>query len=150
MEIKPKIGIENVYFGLTMDEVRSIWGNPDSIDTFTPIEAAPEDRSIDWEYSNGIELSFDSDDNFYLSSITCESEVATIDKLPIIGITAQELKLRFPSVKLDDEFVLAIDEYRHPELQLSFWVKNNRVNGVAIYPEYNEAGSEIIWPYKII
>jgi len=146
MDIKPKIGVAEVYFGQTMAEVRAIWGDPESIDTFFPLEENPEDRNVDWYFSPGIELSFDSEDNFRLTSITCESNICVYNKLPIIGISVSELKLRFPSVKLNDEFYFAIDEYRHPESEMSLWVQNGVVTAVTIYPKYTKDGKEIVWP----
>jgi len=148
MEIKPKTGIERIYFGMSMAEARAVWGDPEKISTFIPLEDNSEDRSIDWEYSNGIELSFDSDDDFLLCSITCESRLITLNGLTIIGLTPKELKLRFPEVKLDDEFELAVDEYKLVNLELSFWVQKGKVYSVTIFPEYNELGNEIIWPKK--
>ncbi len=121
-------------------------GEADEIGTFIPLEENPQDRSVDWKYSNGIELSFDSDDDFLLGSISCESKVATLNGLTVIGLTPNELKLRFPEIKLDDEFELAIDEYKLSTLELSFWVQDGTVYCLTIYPEYNESGTEIIWP----
>lgn len=146
MEIKPKIGVAEVSLGQTMAEVREVWGDPESIDTFIPIEETPEDRTIDWFFSPGIELSFDSEDDFRLASITCESNVFTYEHLPIVGISVSELKLRFPKAQLDEEFVLAVDEYRHSENSLSFYLRDGVVTAVTLFPEYTEDGREIIWP----
>ncbi len=148
MEIKPKIGIDNIYLGMTMAEVRSLWGDAEEISTFIPLEEKPEDRVIDWKYSNGIELSFDSDDDFLLASITCESKSTTLQGLSVVGLTPKELMLRLPDTKLDDEFDLAIDEYRHEELSLSFWAQNGKIYAVTINPEYDESGNYIIWPKR--
>ncbi|WP_281558116.1 hypothetical protein [Thalassomonas sp. RHCl1] len=148
MEIKAKIGVDKIYLGMNMTEVRAAWGDPEEISTFIPLEDKPQDRTVDWKYSNGIELCFDSEDDFLITSITCESQQVTINGLLVIGLTSKELRLRFPAIKLDDEFVLAIDEYRHPSLELSFWVQNDRVNAVTIYPAYDESGKEIIWPER--
>ena len=145
MEISPKTGIDKIKLGMNMDQVRRILGDPDNIETFIPIEDRPEDRSIDWFYGD-TEYSFDSEDDFLLGSIQCSCSTLTLNNLPIIGITSKELKIRFPAAKLDNEFNFDIDEYRHPELQLSFWVKNDNVYLVTIYPEYNKEGTEVIWP----
>ncbi|WLQ16755.1 hypothetical protein O5O45_12585 [Hahella aquimaris] len=148
MEIKPKIGIDNIYLGMTMAEVRSLWGDPEDISTFIPLEEKPEDRIIEWNYSNGIELNFDSDDNFLLASINCESKSATFQGLSVVGITPKELILRLPGTKLDDEFELAIDEYRNEEFSLSFWAQYGKIYAVSINPEYDESGNEVIWPIR--
>ncbi len=145
MEISPKIGIDKIKLGMSMDQVRSILGDPDNIETSIPIEELPEDRTIDWFYESN-EYSFGSEDEFLLGSIQSSCPRLTLNNLPIIGISSKELKTRFPTAKLDDEFDFDIDEYRHPELQLSFWVRNDNVYLVTIYPEYNEEGTEVIWP----
>ena len=59
MEIKPETGIEDIYLGMTMTEVRETWGHPKEINTFIPLEEKPEERIIEWRYSNDIELSFE-------------------------------------------------------------------------------------------
>ena len=133
---------------MTMNEVRSIWGDADEISTFIPIEENPEDRTIDWKYINSVELSFDSEDNFLLTSITCESKSTTINNFCVMGLSPKELKLKFPEIELDDEYALAINEYRHPRLELSFWANNEKINAVTIYPEYDELGQNCIWPAK--
>ncbi|MBT1064530.1 DUF3192 domain-containing protein [Bowmanella sp. Y26] len=145
MEIEPKIGIDKIKLGMSMDQVRTLLGDPDNIEIFIPIENQPEDRSFNWFYGD-TEYSFDSEDQFLLSSIQSSSSELLLNKKPIIGISAKELLSRFPSVELDDEFEFDIDEYRHSELQLSFWVKDGTVYLVTIYPEYNKKGTEVIWP----
>jgi hypothetical protein len=146
MEISPKIGIDKIKLGMSMDQVRYVLGDPDNIEIFIPIEEQPEDRMVDWFYG-ATEYSFDSDDQFLLGSIQSSCSKLTLKNLPIIGVSTKELKIRFPAAKLDDEFDFDIDEYRHPELQLSFWVKNDSVYLVTIYPEYNKEGTEVIWPH---
>ena len=59
MEIKPKVGIDHVRLGRNMNEVRALWGQPKSISNFIALEDKPEDRSVTWGYTNGIEFSFD-------------------------------------------------------------------------------------------
>lgn len=130
---------------MSMDQVRDILGDPDNIETFVPIEKRPEERTIDWIYGE-TEYSFDSEEEFLLGSIQSSYEKLTLNNFPIIGISTKELKTRYPEAKLNDEFDLDIDEYRHPDLQLSFWVRDDAVYLITIYPEYNTEGTEIIWP----
>ena len=63
-----------IQFGMTMDNVRTIWGQPTNIRYFIPIEENPEERDVIWEYDEGIELSFSSDDSFLLSTIESSSQ----------------------------------------------------------------------------
>ncbi|WP_232301163.1 outer membrane protein assembly factor BamE [Gilvimarinus agarilyticus] len=145
MEILPKIGISQIKLGMSMDQVRSVLGDPSNIETFIPIEDQPEDRTVDWFYGD-TEYSFGSEGEFLLGSIQSSCPNLTLNNLPIIGISVKELKVRFPLAQLDDEFNFYIDEYRHSELQLSFWVRDGAVYMVTVYPEYNKEGTEVIWP----
>ncbi len=145
MEIFPKIGISQIKLGMSMDHVRKMLGDPTNIETFIPLKDQPEDRTVDWFYGDTV-YSFGAEDEFLLGSIQSSCANLTLNNLPIIGISVKELKTRFPQAQLDDEFNFDIDEYRHSELQLSFWVRDGAVYMVTVYPEYNKEGTEVIWP----
>jgi hypothetical protein len=149
MNVSPKIGIDVIRFGMDMNEVRTLWGQPDSIYYFTPLEDQPEDRSVNWEYSNGTELSFDSDDNFLLGSISTTSVLATINGLSFVGNSIKELKFRYPSLFLDDDFEENGRDYVIPELGISIWAFNGVADRLTIFPEYDESGNNIQWPLKV-
>lgn len=146
MEILPKIGINNIKLGMTMNQVRATLGDPDNIEIFIPFENKPEDRDVLWFYGD-TEYCFCSEDDFLLGSIQSSCADLTINKIPVIGISSEELKTRFPSAKLDDEFYFDINEYRHKDLQISFWLRDIVVYLVTIYPEYNSEGDKVIWPH---
>lgn len=146
MEVKPKVGLDCIHLGMTMDQVRALWGQPESINYFIPIEKRPEDRSVNWVYGNGVELSFDCDDNFLLGCITARNKCASLGGIRIIGATSSEMKLRFPSVVLDDDFEENGQDFVLRELELSFWVIDDVVDSIAIFPEYDESGNVPIWP----
>lgn len=146
MEIKPTAGIGDVLLGMNMKEVRNILGQPHIIENYAAIDENPEDRSVIWEYEIGIELSFDSDENFALCNITCLSPYAHLENFKVVGITSKELLLKFPEIKLDDSFQLVIEEFQHRDKELSFWVENETVYAVTVYPEYDTSGNNVKWP----
>ena len=148
MNVLPKIGIDRIRFGMSMNEVRSLWGQPESIENFTPLEERPEDRSVNWEYSNGTVFSFDSDDDFLLTCISSTSELALVSGLPLVGISIKELGLRYPSLVLDDDFEENGQDHVISELELSVWSFDGVVDSLTIFPEYDESGNSIIWPSK--
>ena len=148
MEILPKVGIDIIRFGMSMDEVRSLWGQPESIDYFIPIKESPEDRNVEWKYSNGIVLSFGSDDDFLLSCISSTARVAKIKGFSAIGQSIQELKLRYPNLTLDDDFEENGQDYVIPELDISVWAFDDIVDSLTIFPEYDTSGNYVIWPLQ--
>lgn len=129
-----------------MDDVRAVWGDPDNVETFTPIKEELSCRDIDWFFSNGYELSFDSEEGFLLTAITCVDEDVTLYGFKFIGLTPKELILKFPRIEFDDEFQLAIDEYKYAEMNLSFYSKGGRIYAITIFPEYTADNQDILWP----
>lgn len=146
MEILPYIGVEKIKFGMTMNQVRDLWGQPDHIEYFTALKDKPEDRSVEWFYDCGIQLSFDSDNCFVLGSINIESRVALLNGLSVVGIDSNELEKRYPEVELDDDFGENGVDYTLDNLGLSFWVVDQIVSNVTLFPEYDKKGNEPIWP----
>ncbi|WP_274055171.1 hypothetical protein [Thalassomonas actiniarum] len=129
-----------------MDEVRSLWGQPESIRYFTALKDRPEDRSVIWEYTNGMEIDFSSEDNFLASCITSHSDKAELNNNCIVGKTIAELKAVYPNIVLDDDFEENGQDYVLQEFELSFWVSDGFVVNVTVFPEYDESGNNIIWP----
>ncbi len=129
-----------------MEEVRSLWGQPDSINYFIPIKERPENRSVNWEYYSGVDLSFDCDDEFLLGSITTRAEGASINGVEIIGATLGEMKRNFPDVILDDDFEENGQDFVLPELEISFWIIDDIVDSITIFPAYDESGNTPMWP----
>lgn len=44
--VMPKIGLDVLRFGMTMEQVRGLWGQPNTIDYFIAIESNPENRDV--------------------------------------------------------------------------------------------------------
>lgn len=96
MNIFPKIGVDNIKLGMNQKDVQAITGVPSNIEKI-------EDEEI-WEFEGGLELSFQAEDSYLLSSITVMADSALLDSKPIIGITESELEAIFPAFRLDEDF----------------------------------------------
>lgn len=149
MEIKPKIGIDHICLGMSMDEVRNLWGQPESIKRFFPLKDRSEDNSVNWEYSNATDLSFDNDDNFLLGCITTRSENASLEGMTFIGENIDDLKSKYPNIKLDDDFEENGQDYVLSELKLSFWIIDEIVDSITIFPEYVKVVTTQFGPEKM-
>ena len=146
MNILPYIGIGDIKFGMTMNDVRSFWGQPENIRYFIPIENNPEERDVIWEYEDSLEFSFSSDDEFLLSTITSSSEKIRLNEVVLVGRDISEVSLDFPTIYLEDDFEETGQSYDIPEFDVTLWVKNGVVDTVLFFPKYDASGNNVIWP----
>lgn len=138
MNIFPKVGVDNIKLGMNKKDVQAILGAAATVEKV-------EEEEI-WEFESGLELSFQAEDNYRLSSITVMAESALLDSKSIIGITESELESFFPGFRLDEDFNKDGKSYYADELQIMAWVFDGEVFNVVIFPEYDEHTELPIWP----
>lgn len=90
-------------------------------------------------------MSFDSEDDYLLSTITVTSETAELDGIKPIGLTEQELLKYFQSAYLDDDFDENGKNFVIAEWEMSFWVKDNKVVNLTIFPLFSEDNETVLW-----
>lgn len=140
MKIYPQKGVDTLRFGMTMEEVRNTWGQPQDIYHFRPLKHNLEDRDVIWEYGNGTELSFSSSDNFVLGTMTVAALDILLDGKLIIGKSVKEALLLFPDMELDSDFEDLGQDYTLPDRDLTFWVSDECVDSISLYPDYDVQG----------
>ena len=138
MNIFPKKGVDNIKLGMSKKDAQALLGAPASIEKI-------EEEEI-WEFESGLELSFQAEDSYRLSSITVMADSALLNSKPIIGITESELENIFPAFSLDEDFKKDGKSYFADELQIMAWVFDGEVFNVVIFPEYDEHTELPIWP----
>lgn len=138
MNIFPKIGVDNIKLGMSKKDVQAQLGEPASIDKLAEEEI--------WEFDSGLELSFQAEDAYRMSSITVMADSALLDSKPVIGITESELETIFPAFSLDEDFKKDGKSYFADELQIMAWVFDGEVFNLVIFPEYDEHTELPIWP----
>ena len=138
MNIFPKVGVNNIKLGMTKMDVQAHLGAPASIDKL--------DEEEIWEFETGLELSFQSEDSYRLSSITVMADSALLDSKAIIGISESELENIFPAFSLDEDFKKDGKSYFADELQIMAWVFDGEVFNIVLFPEYDEHTELPIWP----
>ncbi len=138
MNIIPKVGVDSIRLGMSQGEVQVKLGIPAS-------KESTADEEI-WEFDNGLELSFQAEDNFRLSSITVLAGSAVLDSKPIIGISESELESIFPEFRLDEDFKQDGKSYYADELQIMAWVFDGEVFNLVVFPEYDETSELPVWP----
>lgn len=146
LEILPYIGVGPIKFGMTMERVRDLWGQPDCIEHFRALQERPQDRSVEWIYKSGVQLSFDSDDHFLLGAITIDSHGALLNGVPVVGADIQDIEKHFPELRLDDDFEENGRDYAIDNSGVSIWVIDYLVSSVTLFPQYDKSGNNPIWP----
>ena len=140
MNILPKTGIADIKLGMTKKEILTFLGQPMS-------KEENPDEDI-WEFSNEVELSFQKNDAYLLSSIIVSSSDALLGSKNIVGISEADFLIEFPSFQLDEDFGENGKSYWDTELELMAWVFEGGVINVTVFPEYDEENDAPIWPSK--
>ena len=138
MNILPKTGIADIKLGMTKKEILNLLGQPLSK------EENPEEDI--WEFNNDIELSFQQDDAYRLSSIIVSNIHALLNGKNIIGINEADFCVHFPAFQLDEDFGANGKSYWDAELGLMAWLFEGVVCNLTVFPEYDEESDAPIWP----
>jgi hypothetical protein len=121
----------NIKFGLKRERVRDILGEPSSIDI---IKVSDHANLECWTYdSHQIELIFDSEHYYRLSSISFASKNVKVEGIAIIGLKENKLLKKFPELYCQDEKDEIGYNYEYPGENLMFWVSDGIVKLITVY-----------------
>ena len=148
-EIIPYFGFDKIKLGLTLGQIELVLGKPSQKDRETY-----DDNSIDmiFKYHNlGVDLTFSSDDNFRLGTITFYSNSFSLKGKKLIGLKEKEFVMKsnliFSDVELDHELKeLNSKDYTSNSNGVSFWIDYGIVESISIFPDYQDDGETPIWP----
>ena len=142
--VKPLIGFGDILLGLTKEKVFDLLGHADS----SLSDEWPDGTiSESWQYpALGLVLNFDSDTNYRLSTITVTSASAELDELKIIGTNVQALIEKYPAIIVDEDIDNSVKDYLDPDKEISFWVVNDLIEHITLFPEYDSVTDEPVWP----
>ena len=161
IKLIPKVGFGNVRFGMTVQEVKKILGKPDEEVDNDRLGEDDEDTMITLYYDElGLSLSFDKLTDFRLSDIMTEGYSSVSMEGGIrFGMSVEDVrglvaKADFGPMEesdLDEEEIGDNDEeltsYDLPEISVSLWFKEDRLDTIQLGPEYDE-NDNIVWPKK--
>ena len=143
MIIKPLIGIDNIILGSSKEILFDSLGAPE---TSNSDEWPDGTISEAWIYiALGITLNFDSDTDYRLSTITVTAKDAELDNIKPIGLNIKTLLAKLPSIELDEDLSETVKDYVCPEREISFWVVNDVIEHMTLFPEYG-ADNLPLWP----
>lgn len=147
IEIQPFIGFGQIKFGQSLEQVKSLLGEPTS-STKEKHEDGTDDITLLYG-EQGVELSFMSEDDFKLGLITCYAPTYVVEGISYAGLSEEDFKktAKFTDLKQDDEFAEPDSkDYTVDSKGLSFWIQDGFVESITLFPEYTEDGEEIVWP----
>lgn len=146
-EIQPFVGFGQIKFGMTLEQVKTLLGEPTS-STKDKHEDGTDDVSLLYG-EQGVELSFMSEDEYNLGLITCYAPTFTVDGTSYTGLSEAEFleTAKFEDLIHDEEFVeVDSKDYTVDSKGLSFWIQDGFVESITLFPEYTADGEEIVWP----
>jgi hypothetical protein len=146
-EIQPFVGFGQIKFGMTLEQVKTLLGEPTS-STKDKHEDGTDDVSLLYG-EQGVELSFMSEDEYNLGLITCYAPTFTVDGTSYTGLSEADFleTAKFEDLIQDEEFVeVDSKDYTVDSKGLSFWIQDGFVESITLFPEYTADGEEIVWP----
>jgi len=149
MEIKPGLGLDNILFGVTKQELMDILGEPDEV----RLEEEDEELEEVLRYNKlktcfSFDFENDDDDEKRLSWIESENPSLTIFNGTVIGQSEEDITELLSSNKIDDSYVeedLYIDTLYSDDDNLEFEMLYGKVARVMFGPFYDENDS-VVWP----
>ena len=149
-DIKPLVGLGNLIFGLSRENVKDIIGDPDEIEKYDHVDNTTNEC---WTYNTlKIELTFSSEDNWLLGAIDIYSPDAKINSHKIIGLSEEEFIEAFDNYEIGviefDEEDRSYDLYSYycENSNISFWLNKGMVEGFTLMPKFDESGENVVWP----
>ncbi len=145
-------GIDEIRFGMTQDEIKKIYGEPDEIEEFKSSDEE-NDNTVAFHYDEiEASVSFDELDNWKLNSIYLSDPEVTLNGKKIIGLSIDELYEVLEPLNLgeiEEENVLDEDDpdghvVSIMKSSINFWLEDNIVKEIEFSPLYDE-NDNVIW-----
>jgi len=145
--IRPGVGVGDVRFGATRDEVRTIAGEPAEI-----LPSEEDSGSELWVYeSAAIALGFAAEENHRLVSCETYSAKATFNGEALVGLDRDAAEAALERAGADEGVYLAEDEEEGsgqiavPRLGLSLWFAEHAVESVGWSVLFDD-DDHVLWP----
>lgn len=146
VEVLPFVGFGAVRLGMQEGPFREQLGVPDEI-------TREYEGDVTLSYAQqGFQVTFYASDDSRLGSITFESERFVVQGNRVVGVSVERLvelgaQGVLPGIYLEQDWPeLAFSNYDCDHLGLSFWVQNDVVESMTLYPRYDESGEHPIFP----
>ncbi len=135
--IRPGVGVGDVQFGMTRQQVVEILGEPNEIEGFAYPENENEDMEEIWHYDElELSASFEAEEDWCLVSLSVTGEDYRLHETPFIGLTKDALyavlyDLDFGMLEYEDHSSLENPSHELIASSLfgmNFWLENGKVS----------------------
>jgi hypothetical protein len=153
LEIKPAIGLGDIKFGMTRDQVKKILGEPAEIEQLSYSDS-DEDLTESWHYDDqDLSAGFDEDEDWRLVTLAISSQEYDISGKKLIGLNQEQLLAALAALKINDLETEDCSDDENPdsllisseEMGISFWLEDGMVSEIQWGPVITEEET-ILWP----
>jgi hypothetical protein len=151
LNIKPTIGLGELKFGMTREQVNAVLGQPDEIEIISEDGEAIEQ----WHYDDHeFSCLFSEQDDWKLLSIAISNEDSTINEHKFIGLSETELEDKLQLIGISEELEyedMSTEEFPDhllvycDELAMNFWLDAGIVSEIQWGPIMLD-DENIDWP----
>lgn len=152
-QIKPLVGLGQLRFGMTRDEVRSILGDPEDIDEYS-FTGEDGDRSESWHYDEiDLSMSFDAEDDWRMITLAVSSPEYELERNSMVGEDQEHIRnklihMGFQELREENESTLNMPGHHllaaHHEF-MNFWFEEGKLKEIQWSPRFND-DDEVEWP----
>jgi hypothetical protein len=137
-DIKVGIGLGNIKFGCSREELKKLIGKPSEIDTYNASGEEEGYLTESWHYDEDeFSVSFDEEDNWKLTTIAVSSPNFELNGKKIIGLSIEETLEQLANEDLgDNELDDLSDEHTNHKLisfissSLNLWFENDKLSEI--------------------
>lgn len=154
-EIIPGVGIGDIKFGMSREEVRKIAGKPEDIENLPGFEEEISDTLESWHYDEyEFSLVFDADYDWKMVSIAVSDPFFTFHGKSIVGMDKQEVMDLLEQHNIEISSIEDVSDLENPDLELieseneglMIWLEEGEVIEMQILPDVEDDGETVIWP----
>lgn len=139
-------GLGDLRFGMTMDEVKSILGDPDEIEKYSDAED-DDNQTETWHYDeHELSLSFDEMTGWILVTIAISSVDYTFEGLKLIGSSYETVLQKIKKLELGDYVAEDVNDsdgtkqklVSFDDVALSFWFEEDLLSEIIWAPVWED------------
>ncbi len=149
-------GTNTLTFGMTRDEIKNIFGEPDEIERY-PAGDDDEGESEAWHYDeHELSATFDEVDDWKLTALAVSSPDFLFEGINLLGLSTEEVIQQLEIMDLGDvsiEEVAGDDSVDQQvatiiEASLNLWFEDGLLTEIQWGPFWDEEEEKYIWPEK--
>lgn len=154
LDIRPGIGLGEVKFGMSREQVETLLGKPEAKEVVSYSEEDEDEKSDSWEYHGlRIDLSFEEAEDWRLVIISVSSEQYLLNGKALIGSDQEELMTELAQLEITDLTVEDLSDEDNPNqklisselLGINFWLVEDTLQEIQWGPLFIDDDT-IDWP----